>query len=204
VNGASGRKRQATGVPLQKVVAIAASTGGPPALETVFSGLTAELPAAFLIVQHLPAGFSRSLARRLGKVTDITVVEVEQGMPVEQGMAYVAPHGMHLSVVGMHKKRLVLDESAPIHGVRPAADPLMSSVAETFGSNAVGVVLTGMGTDGAEGLKRIRDAGGETIAQDEATSVVWGMPGAALRAGAAAHIVPLSSVSTEVRRAVRG
>lgn len=201
--GNGGRTRP-TGIPLSKVVAIAASTGGPPALEQVFSGLTVDLPAAYLIVQHLPAGFTHSLARRLARVTDIEVVEIEEGMSIEQGVAYLAPHGSHASVRGMNAKRLTLEASPPVHGVRPAADPLLSSVAENYGQKAVGVVLTGMGSDGADGLMRIREAGGDTIAQDEATSVVWGMPGAATRMGAASRVVPLTAVSAEIRRAVRG
>jgi two-component system chemotaxis response regulator CheB len=202
-NGCSAHSRPPS-LPLDKVVAIASSTGGPPALETVFSGLTTELPAAYVIVQHLPAGFTQSLARRLSRVTDIGVVEGEEGMPIEQGVAYLAPHGAHLSVAAGRPRRLTLDDSPPVHGVRPAADPLMTSLAEAFGSRSMGVVLTGMGADGTTGLKRIRDAGGETIAQDEETSVVWGMPGAAARAGAASHIVPLGSVAAEIRRLVRG
>jgi len=187
-----------------RVVAIAASTGGPPALESVFSALTADLPTAYVVVQHLPAGFTRSLARRLSRVTDITVVEVENGMPIEEGVAYLAPHGTHTRVSGMSMKRLSLELTEPVHGVRPAADPLLESVATNFGAESVGVILTGMGTDGVLGLKSIRDAGGATIAQDEETSVVWGMPGAAVRSGAVEHVVPLSGVPAEIRRAVRG
>lgn len=209
-NGADARPDSAkspfgsTGVPADRVVAIAASTGGPPALETVFSGLTADLPAAYLVVQHLPAGFTQSLAKRLSRVTDIFVTEAEDGMPVERGVAYLAPHGLHTRVTGLTSKRFFLEDSPSVHGVRPAADPLMESVAESYGDRSVGVVLTGMGSDGAAGLKLIRDAGGETIAQDEETSVVWGMPGAASRAGAVARMVPLDRVSAEIRRAVRG
>lgn len=190
--------------PAERVVAIAASTGGPPALEKVFSGLKAELPAAYLIVQHLPAGFTASLARRLARVTDIAVIEAAEGMPIEVGVAYLAPHGTHTQVTGVSVRRLQLKDGPPMHGVRPAADPLLESVASVYGEQAVGVVLTGMGADGAAGLKLIRDAGGETIAQNEETSVVWGMPGAAARAGAAARIVSLDNVSAEIRRAVRG
>lgn len=190
--------------PAERAVAIAASTGGPPALERVFSGLTAELPAAYLVVQHLPAGFTASLARRLARVTDIEVVEAEDGMPIEEGVAYLAPHGTHTRVTGVSVRRLGLEEGPPLHGVRPAADPLLESVASAYGDRAVGVVLTGMGADGAAGLKFIREAGGDTIAQDEETSVVWGMPGAATRLGAAARVVPIGSVSAEIRRAVRG
>ncbi len=185
------------------IVAIGASTGGPPALETVFSGLTAELPAAYLIVQHLPAGFTDSLAKRLGKVTDIRVVEGAQDMPVEAGSAYIAPHGAHMTVSSGPVPRLNLEDGPAIHGVRPAADPLMTSVAERFGERAVGVVLTGMGRDGANGLRAIRDRGGTTIAQDEETSVVWGMPGAAIQAGVVDRVAPLHGIAAEIRRALR-
>jgi two-component system chemotaxis response regulator CheB len=191
-------------LPIDRVVAIAASTGGPPALETVFSGLTTTLQATYVIVQHLPAGFSRSLARRLSRVTDIEVFEAADGMELRQGTAYVAPHGAHIWLEATRPMRLRLQDSPSLHGVRPAADPLMESVAEACGPRSVGVVLTGMGADGAHGLKQIRDAGGETIVQDEETSIVWGMPGAASRAGAAGRVVPLQAISTEIRRAVRG
>lgn len=201
-NGRASGSR--SGLPLNKVVALAASTGGPPALERVFSGLTADLPAAYVVVQHLPAGFTRSLARRLARVTDVDVVEVEEGMPIEQGVAYLAPHGAHMSLVGTNTKRLTLNDAPPLHGVRPAADPLLESVAHHFKERAIGVVLTGMGADGVSGLRHIRDAGGETIAQDEETSVVWGMPGAATRAGVVGRVVPLPGISAEIRRSVRG
>ncbi|MHB1342712.1 MAG: protein-glutamate methylesterase/protein-glutamine glutaminase, partial [Coriobacteriia bacterium] len=168
----------------KRAVAFAASTGGPPALETVFSGLTAALPAAYLIVQHLPAGFTASLARRLSKVTDIRIVEGAQGLALESGTAYIAPHGTHMTVEGEAVARIGLQDGPSQHGVRPAADPLLESVARHFGDRAIGVVLTGMGSDGALGMKLIQERGGATIAQDEATSVVWGMPRAAAKIGA--------------------
>jgi two-component system chemotaxis response regulator CheB len=186
-----------------KVVAIASSTGGPPALEEVFSGLTASLPAAYVVVQHLPAGFTESLARRLSRVTDIRVEEGKSGLLLKPGVAYLAPHGSHMRIVGATTPRLRLEDGPPIHGVRPAADPLLTSVAETVGARSVGVVLTGMGSDGARGLKCILDGGGDTIVQDEESSTVWGMPKAAISAGAADRIVPLQQVAIEIRRALR-
>jgi two-component system chemotaxis response regulator CheB len=164
------------GAPVDRVVAIASSTGGPPALETVFGGLGSDLPVAYMVVQHLPAGFTDSLARRLGRVTDIEVVTASDGDRLEQGVAYVAPHGLHMRVAGQHVPRIALEDAPTIHGVRPAADPTLQSVADRFGERAVGVILTGMGTDGVKGLGAISAAGGDTIAQDEQTSVVWGMP----------------------------
>lgn len=187
------------------LVVLAASTGGPPALETVFAGLAADLPAAFLVVQHLPTGFTLSLAKRLTKIAGFTVSEAENGMRIEAGKGYVAPAGSHMTLVGRPGRAtsVMLDDSPPIHGVKPSADPLFQSAADTFGSCVTGVVLTGMGQDGAAGLEAIRKAGGKTVVQDEETSVVWGMPGAAVRRGVAQSVVPLDRIATEVRRTVR-
>jgi two-component system chemotaxis response regulator CheB len=178
------------------VVAIATSTGGPRALATVIPELPRDLPAAVLIVQHMPAGFTKSLARRLDAVSRLTVAEACHGDVVVNGRAYIAPGGCHMRVElvdGVPK--IVIDEAAPpIWGVRPAADPLFRSVATAFGTTCVGVVLTGMGRDGAEGLQAIREAGGAAIVQDKATSTVYGMPNAALRIAGADRVVPLSGV----------
>lgn len=188
------------------VVALAASTGGPPALERVFSGLLGALPASYVIVQHLPAGFSASLAKRLSSAGGIPVVEAVDGALLEPGRAYLAPYGLHLLVGKDAEGRNVLRrvDDPPVHGVRPAADPLFESVARTFGERGIGVVLTGMGADGALGAVRIRQRGGRTIVQDAATSVVWGMPGATVRMGAADRVVPLGMVAAEIRRALHG
>lgn len=190
--------------PISSVVAIAASTGGPPALERVLAGLSANMGATYLIVQHLPKGFSTSLARRLNAVGDLTVVEAVDGMPLEPGRAYLAPYGRHMVVdrssgVGC----IAFVDAPPLHGVRPAADVLFDSVATAYHDRGVAVVLTGMGSDGAVGARKMRDAGGEVVVQDEPTSVVWGMPGAAVREGASARVVPLGLVAAEIRRAVR-
>ncbi len=190
---------------LESVVAIAASTGGPPALERVFEGLSASIPAAYLIVQHLPAGFSESLAKRLTAAGDIPVREALDGMPIEPGVGYLAPHGFHMCVAQVSPGRYAihLDDSPSVHGLRPAADPLFFSVAALFGSRAMGVVLTGMGADGAQGLCEIKERGGDTVVQNEETSVVWGMPGVAVKMGAANHVVPIGLVAAEIRRSTR-
>jgi two-component system chemotaxis response regulator CheB len=190
----------------ERVVALAASTGGPPALERVFSGLRADLPTAYVVVQHLPAGFTDSLVDRLRRVTDIRVIPGADNMTVETGVAYVAPHGYHMTVTlaaGWKTRRLSLVEGPSVHGVKPAADPLIESVADVYGDKTVGVLLTGMGSDGVDGLESVVAAGGATIVQDERSSVVWGMPGSAVRRGVAQHVVPLEQVSTEICRAVR-
>jgi two-component system chemotaxis response regulator CheB len=184
------------------LVVMAASTGGPPALEKVFGELSSDAPAAYMVVQHLPSGFTAQLAKRLTRTAGFPVLQAEAGMKVEAGTGYVAPYGSHLIVSGRPGRltTVSLEDGPPMHGVRPAADPLFASAAATFGPRAAGVVLTGMGTDGAAGLEKIRDAGGTTVVQDEATSIVWGMPGAAVKRGAAQYVVPLDRVATEIRR----
>jgi two-component system chemotaxis response regulator CheB len=193
------------GTAAERVVVLGASTGGPPALERVFSGLSADLPAAYLVVQHLPSGFSDSFARRLSKIAGFTVREGRTGIVVQNGMGYLAPHGAHMVLRGGPGRMttIALKDLPPIHGVRPAADPLFESAAEVLGSRVTGVILTGMGQDGAAGLAAIRSAGGRTVVQDEETSVVWGMPGAAVRRGAAQAIVPIDRVAAEIRRTLR-
>lgn len=189
---------------LSACVAIASSTGGPPALERVFEGLSVSLPAAYVVVQHLPLGFSATLAKRLDAVSRITVLEAEDGMFLQPGHAYLAPYGRHMVIEApAGAARIVFTDDAPVHGVRPSADLLLKSVAETFGDRAVGVVLTGMGADGARGALAIKRADGEVIIQDEATSVVWGMPGTAVKLNAGRRVVPLGLVAAEVRRAIR-
>ena len=186
------------------MIAVAASTGGPPALERVFQGLSASLPAAYVVVQHLPAGFSASLARRLDSVGDVDVVEAQDGMFIERGKAFLAPHGVHMTVCrGPAGPEIRLEAGMSVHGVKPAADPLFDSVASVFKDRSVGVVLTGMGSDGVDGLRAIKAAGGDTIAQNEETSVVWGMPGAAMKVGAVRHVVPIGLVAAEIRRTMR-
>lgn len=191
--------------PAEVCVALAASTGGPPALEKVFSGLPRAKRVGYVIVQHLPKGFTASMARRLGSAGEVPVSEAVDGEVFRGGRGYIAPHGAHLVIENDRDgtPTLRLTAEAPVHGVRPAADPLLRSVAETFGGRAVGVVLSGMGSDGALGALAIRRSGGHVVVQDERTSVVWGMPGAALRAGAADRTVGVGLVAAEIRRSLR-
>ena len=181
-------------------VGLAASTGGPAALATVFETL-GRVAAPVLVVQHIEPRFVESLAQWLARVSPMPVSVARDGERAEPGHVYVGPGGRHLCLDG--NDRIVLPEQpATLH--RPSADVLFESLARSAGRRTVAALLTGMGKDGAQGLLRIREAGGTTIVQDEASSVVFGMPQAAVRLGAAQRVLPLDAIGEAVRRAAAG
>jgi two-component system chemotaxis response regulator CheB len=186
------------------LIAIAASTGGPNALAEVFAALPADLPAPILVVQHMPPMFTQMLAERLTKNSRVPTFEAKSGTILEAGKAWIAPGDHHLVVVreGPHLYTKVHQEP-PENACRPAADPLFRAAAGVCGRHCLAVVLTGMGQDGLRGCEAIRAAGGQILAQDEASSVVWGMPGFVVRAGLADRVLPLSMIAGEIVRRLK-
>jgi two-component system chemotaxis response regulator CheB len=180
------------------IIAIGASTGGTEAIKDVLMHLPSDAPG-IVIAQHIPKLFSGAFARRMNACCQMVVCEAEDGQEILRGHAYIAPGGRHLRL-GRDRAGYVcrLDDGEPVNRHRPSVDVLFGSVAQQAGRNAIGVILTGMGADGALGLKEMRDAGGRTIAQDEATSVVWGMPGEAVAVGGAAEVLPLGEIHARV------
>jgi two-component system chemotaxis response regulator CheB len=187
-----------------RVVVIAASTGGPRALGEIVPHLPDNLGAAVLVVQHMPPEFTRTLAHRLDLMSHLPVAEAIDGETVLENHVYLAPGGFHMTVAGeLGNSTLHLDTSPTVWGVRPAADPLFRSAAEVFGSNVIGVVLTGMGCDGAEGLRRLRGAGGTAVVQDQESSIVYGMPQAALELAGADRIASVREIARVIRNICR-
>jgi two-component system, chemotaxis family, protein-glutamate methylesterase/glutaminase len=186
-----------------EIVAIGASTGGPRALASLLERLPRDLAAPVVIVQHMPPLFTRSLAERLDGSTPLRCAEGEDGAVLEAGTVWIAPGNWHVNVAregGTATLRLSGDP--PENSCRPAVDPLFRSVADVYGAGALGVVLTGMGQDGLKGAERIKKRGGTILAQDESSSVVWGMPGAIVRAGLADRVLPVRDIAAEIARRV--
>ena len=179
---------------LRGLIAIGASTGGTQAIETVLTRMPADVPP-IVIAQHMPAGFTRAFAERLNGVCPMRVVEAAGSEPLERGVAYVAPGDYHLTVDRQGLRLLTrLDQKAPIHYQRPAVDALFASVAKLRGLPVVGLLLTGMGADGADGMVELRQAGAETIAEAEESCVVFGMPKEAIARGGAGHVATLLAI----------
>ncbi|MEA3107925.1 MAG: two-component system, chemotaxis family, protein-glutamate methylesterase/glutaminase [Gammaproteobacteria bacterium] len=182
----------------ERIIAIGASTGGTEAIKEVLIRMPPDTPG-IVITQHIPKLFSGAFARRMDACCQVSVCEAEDGQQILRGHAYIAPGDMHLLVVRDGARYVCrLDEGPPVNRHKPSVDVLFRSVAQQAGRNAIGVILTGMGKDGALGLKEMRDAGSRTIAQDEATSIVWGMPGEAVAVDAAADVLPLDNIWSRV------
>jgi two-component system chemotaxis response regulator CheB len=181
-----------------RIIAIGASTGGTEAIKDVLLGFPADTPGV-VIAQHIPPAFSTAFAKRMNRVCQMTVYEAEDGQQVLPGHVYIAPGDKHLLLVRNGARYVCkLDDGPPVNRHKPSVDVLFRSVAQQAGRNAIGAILTGMGKDGALGLKEMREAGSPTIAQDEATSVVWGMPGEAAAIGAASEVLPLNSIAGRI------
>jgi two-component system chemotaxis response regulator CheB len=196
------QKRKATPRPAERVVAIGLSTGGPNALQYILSQLPAEFPAAIVVVQHMAEGFTGLFAQRLDAESELEVKEAESGDLLLAGRVLICPGNRHMKLRRMPLGNVVvLTSQPPVNGIRPSVDVLFRSVAEEFGPSAVAALMTGMGNDGAAGLGEIKARGGFTIAQDEQTCVVYGMPRAAIERGHACEVLPLESKNVDVAEA---
>jgi len=182
------------------LVAMAASLGGPRALSQILRMIPRGFPAPIVVCQHISTGFTEGLSQWLAAETALEVTEARDGEKMKPGTVFIAPSGVHTLV--QEDARLRLDWGPPVQGFRPSCDALLTSVAEAFGRRAIGVILTGMGRDGARGLKAIRSRGGRTIAQDERTCVVFGMPGEAVSLGAVEEVLPVDRIAGQLLRLV--
>ncbi len=190
------KKRTHAALPPNRVIAIGISTGGPNALQYLLSQIPGDFPATFVVVQHMPEGFTEMFAHRLDECCALDVHEAKSGDLLVAGRVLICPGNRHIMVRRMPRgEMVVLSDSPPINGHRPSADVLFHSVAQEFALTAVGILMTGMGEDGAEGLGAIKGAGGHTIAQSEETCVVPGMPRAAILKGYANKVVPLDNLA---------
>ena len=177
-----------------KMIAIGSSTGGTEALKEVLSRLPANMPS-IVITQHIPEAFSKSFAQRMDTICAMTVCEAKDGQEILSGHVYIAPGSRHLKVRKQGAKLFCeLDDGPAVNRHKPSVEVMLNSVINNIGRNAIGVMLTGMGDDGADAMKRLRDTGAYTYAQDEATSVVWGMPGQAVKRGAIDEVLPLVDI----------
>ena len=191
-----------TGKP--SVLAIGSSTGGPQALFTVLKSCN-DFNIPIVITQHMPATFTKILAQHITQQTGIDTKEGEEGMVLEDGKAYVAPGGFHMLIKQEGLKKVIrLDEGPPVNFCKPAVDPMFDSLINIYGNKMLGVILTGMGHDGLQGGKNLTAQGGRLIAQDEESSVVWGMPGAVAMAGICSEVLPINDIGPWIKKQVIG
>lgn len=183
------------------LIVIGSSTGGPKALEEVICQLPKDLSAGVLVIQHMPAGFTRSMAERLDQIASVRVKEAEEGDSVRAGVVYIAPGDYHMKV--SREQVIHLEQTPPVNYVRPSIDVTMFTLPPIYSTKLIGVILTGMGKDGAEGMAKIKEAGGVTIVQDEYTSTIYSMPRAVVESGNADFVLPIDRIGDAVVRAVR-
>lgn len=202
VNPAVNTKLRQGSIAPVEILVIGISTGGPAALSQIFQRFTAPLSVPMLIVQHMPPVFTKMFAQRLGDLSRLVVREAEHGELLSPGTVLVAPGDHHVTLVGSGRDavRVSLDKGAQENGCRPAIDPLFRSVASIYGSGALALVMTGLGSDGTKGAAAVVEAGGSVWAQDEATSAIWSMPGSVVRAGLACRVFPLDSLPAELSK----
>ncbi len=185
------------------ILAIGTSTGGPRALQEIITKLPGNLPCGVVIVQHMPPGFTKSLSDRLNSLSALTVKEAEHNDVIRPGLVLIAPGDYHMEIEREGNKKVIkLNQAPPIGGHRPAVDPMFESVAKIYGQRIVGVILTGMGHDGAKGIKAIKEQRGYTIAEDQSTAVVFGMPKSAIELGVVDKVAPLQAIAAEIVKAV--
>ncbi|PJZ43431.1 chemotaxis response regulator protein-glutamate methylesterase [Leptospira kmetyi] len=183
-----------------QAICIGTSTGGPRALQEVFSRVPADISLPILVVQHMPAGFTKAFATRLNDHSKIKVKEAEDGEPIEPNTGYVAPGDAHLSIQSRAgRKWIALNREAPVNGHRPSIEVLLNSAIEEYKSGIVGVIMTGMGKDGSAAMVKVREAGGSTIAQDEQTSVIYGMNRQAVEMGGVEYIEPVTDIINRIQ-----
>ena len=181
------------------LLAIGSSTGGPPALQSIFKALPANLPLAIVVSQHMPQGFTKAFADRLNRLCDMSIKEAREGDLVEKGTVLIAPGGNHMTFVRKHREVFVQITPKTIDDTyAPSVDKMFSSVAEVFEDRSIGIVLTGMGSDGRKGVVDIKDASGFIVAESEETAIVYGMPNEAVKTGKVDKILPLDSMSGEI------
>lgn len=183
-----------------EAVALGASTGGPRILYDVITNFPPDLQVPIFVVQHMPAGFTKAFAKRLDNNSNLKVVEAIDKEPIKPGMVYIAPGGYHMLV---DSQKIKLDTSPPIHGVKPAVDKLLKSAAQYYKNRFLCCIFTGMGKDGAEGVKVVKENGGFVIVQDESTSAIYGMPKAACKTGCVDMVLPDYKISGEIIKLVK-
>jgi two-component system chemotaxis response regulator CheB len=186
-----------------KIIVIGASTGGPRALQQVIPLLPSNLHAPVLVVQHMPQGFTKSLAERLNAQSNVKVREGMEGDILQSGVVYIAPGDFHMiikqqKINGELKEVIALTKTEKVQGVRPSVDVLLNSVAPIFGQNSLGVILTGMGSDGSDGIRKLKLAGGRVIAEDESTCVVYGMPRSVIEQELADYVLPINKIAESI------